>query len=269
MPQQPKKLTPSRGPLDLFGAEVRHHRERAGLSLRALADLIPYAASTIGEIERGEAGCDLVFAEHCDQILNTDGALARLHEGLFDGRAAAFPDYFAGWPDRESEAETLRSYQMGVIDGLLQTRDYAGALLRGDEKAIQSRMNRQDILTRPNPPRLMVVMPEVVLWNKVGTAELMYEQLMHLADVISPMVSVQIIPNGAPHLGHLGSFVVARLSGGCQVAYREAEPHGSIVEARDEIDALHEKFSDLATYALPVDMSGALIRETAESKWKT
>ncbi|WP_067482689.1 helix-turn-helix domain-containing protein [Actinomadura hibisca] len=269
MAQAPKKLDPSRGPRELFGSEARFYREREGLSLRALAEMIPFSASTISEIERGDTGCDLSFAEYADDALNTGGALVRLHSALFDGRSAAFPSYFMGWPEREGEAEVLRSYQTMLVDGLLQTPAYAEVLLYGDAKKVEARMARQEILRRESPPRLVYLLPETVLWHRVGTAPIMHEQLLRLADAISPRVSIQIIPDGAPHSGHAGSFTLARFPGGGYAAYCEGEPHGKIVEGSSEIERLHEKFLDLGTYALSADQSEALIRETAENKWKT
>lgn len=270
MPQRPKRLTPSRGPLDLFGSEVRRYRTLAGLSLAQLAELIPYAPSTIGDVERGSSGCDRGFAEECDRVLDTRDALAHLHDGLFDGRSAAFPEYFAEWPEHESRAEVLRSYQTMLVYGLLQTPAYADVLLYGDETKVRGRLDRQAILTRkePVPPRVVYLMPETVLWHRVGTAEIMREQLFHLADAISPLVSVQIIPDGAPHPGHAGSFSIARLPGGELIGYSDAEPQGRIVDGRSEIEQLNERFMDLSTYALPADQSATLIRQTAEERWK-
>ncbi|WP_067478337.1 helix-turn-helix domain-containing protein [Actinomadura hibisca] len=267
MPQVPKRLEPSRGPRELFGSEARHHRERAGLSLRALAEKIPYAASTISEIERGDAGCDRVFAEVADEALDTGGALARLHDGLFDGRSAAFPKHFAQWPDFEDEAELLCSYQPMIMAGLLQTPDYAAALLN-DPEAVQGRVERQRVLVRPNAPRLIAIMPEVVLWNQIGDAKTMHGQLLYLADGVPPNVSVQIIPNGEPHRAHLGAFVLARLPRGVRVAYADGEPRGKIMDGRADLDALHERFSDIATHTLPATMSATLIRRTADERWK-
>lgn len=271
MPQRPKRLTPSRGPLDLFGSEVRRYRTLADMSLAQLAAVIPYAPSTIGEIERGESACDRGFAEDCDRVLDTRDALAHLHDGLFDGRSAVFPEYFAGWPEYESQAEVLRSYQTLLVDGLLQTASYAEVLLYGDQAKIKGRLERQAILTRdvPSPPRLVCLLPETVLWHRVGTAAIMREQLLHLADAISPRLSVQIIPDGAPHAGHAGSFSLARLPGGEVTAYCEGEPHGRIIDGRSVIERLNERFMDLSTYALSADQSKALIRQTAEERWKT
>ncbi|WP_165966457.1 Scr1 family TA system antitoxin-like transcriptional regulator [Actinomadura sp. 7K507] len=270
MPQPPKRLTPSRGPLDLFGSEVRRYRQMTGLSLAQLADQIPFAASTIGDIERGESGCDRVFAEECDRVLDTRDALAHLHDGLFDGRSAAFPEFFAGWPDYETQAETLRAYQPLVVDGLLQTPGYAEVLLYGDEQAVQGRMDRQVVLTRnePSPPRLIYLLPERVLRSRVGTAEVMYEQLHRLADAVSPRLSVQVIPDGAPHPGNSGAFVLATLPGDSRIAYTSSEPRGRILDGRSDLERLHERFADIATYALPAELSAVLIREIADELWK-
>lgn len=270
MPQRPKRLTPSRGPLDLFGSEVRRYRQLAELSLAQLADKIPFAASTIGEIERGESSCDRVFAEECDRVLDTRDALSHLHDGLFDGRSAAFPDHFAKWPDHESQAETLRTYQPLVVYGLLQTPSYAEALLYGDQQAIQGRMDRQAILIRdePAPPRLIYLLPERVLRSRVGTGEVMYEQLHRLADAVSPRLSVQVIPDGAPHPGNSGAFVIATLPGNSRAAYTVSEPYGRILDGPSDIERLHERFTDISTYALPAEMSAVLIREIADEVWK-
>ena len=271
MPQRPKRLTPSRGPLDLFGSEVRRYRRLAELSLAQLSDSIPFAASTIGEVERGESSCDRVFAEECDRVLDTRDALAHLHDGLFDGHSAAFPDHFVRWPEHEAQALTLRSYQPLVIDGLFQTPAYADVLLYGNEMDVRARLERQAVLSReePPPPRIVYLMPETVLWHRVGTPQIMYEQLHHLADTISPSRSIQVLPDGSPHSGHLGPFVIARLPGEVVVAYCEGEPRGRIVDGRADIEQLHERFTDLGTYALPAEMSAVLIRQTAEERWKT
>ncbi|MFG2088721.1 MULTISPECIES: Scr1 family TA system antitoxin-like transcriptional regulator [unclassified Spirillospora] len=270
MPQRPKRLTPSRGPLDLFGSEVRRYRQLAGFSLAQVADQIPYAASTIGEIERGESSCDRVFAEQCDQVLDTREALAHLHDGLFDGRTAVFPEHFARWPEYEAKAETLRSYQPLVIHGLLQTPSYAEVLLYGDQQAVQGRIDRQAILVRdePPPPRLIYILPERVLRSRVGTAEVMYEQLHRLADAVSPRLSVQVIPDGAPHPGNSGAFIIATLPGSLRAAYTVSEPHGRILDGLSDIERLDERFADISTYALPAELSAVLIREIAEEVWK-
>ncbi len=270
MPQPPKRLTPSRGPMDLFGSEVRRYRQLAGLSLAQLADQIPFAASTIGDIELGKSTCDRVFAVECDRLLDTREALAHLHDGPFDGRSARFPAWFEDWPEYEGQAETLRAYEPLVVYGLLQTPSYADVLLYGDQAAVQSRVDRQAVLTRdtPPPPRLIYLLPERVLRSRVGTTQVMYEQLHRLADAVSPRLSVQVIPDGAPHPGNSGAFVLATLPDESRRAYTSAEPCGRVLDGPSEVERLHERFADIATYALPAELSAGLIREIAEEVWK-
>jgi hypothetical protein len=67
----------------------------------------------------------------------------------------------------------------------------------------------------------------------------------------------------------MGSFTIARLPSGDLVAYCEGEPHGRIEDGRSVIERLNERFMDLSTYALSADQSAALIRQTAEERWKS
>ncbi|MFI6518529.1 helix-turn-helix domain-containing protein [Spirillospora sp. NPDC050679] len=270
MPQPEKRLTPSNGALDLFGAELRRYRQRAGMSIAQLADVIPYSASFIGAVERAESGCERKFAEMCDAALETMDALANLHDGLFDGRQSAFPEWFREWAEIESLAVSLKTYQPYVVYGLLQTPQYADVLLYGDTAKVTARIERQAVLTRedPRPPRLIAVMPEHVLWNDIGGADVMGPQLQKLSDAVSPLTSVQVVRNGARHPGNLGAFILATLPDGSEVAYLETALRGMILTERADITPLKDQFDAICTQALPVGMSVDLIQSTNE-RWKT
>ncbi|TYK47039.1 helix-turn-helix domain-containing protein [Actinomadura decatromicini] len=269
MPQPPKLLTPSNSPLDLFGSEVRRYRVLANYSIKQLAAKIPYSPSFIGVVERAESHCERAFAEHCDAVLDTKEALSHLHDGLFGNKRDAFPEWFRKWPGVEEEADTLQVYEPTVVYGLLQKEEYASALLFGDHEAIDARLARQAILTRtdPKPPRLVYVLPEVVLWYDVGGADVMRAQLQYLAEVSTPRLSVQVIPNGQPHPGNQGAFVLATLSDGSEIALAETAARGIMMEAREDISRLKDRFAAICTQALPVSMSGDLINRTIEEKW--
>jgi hypothetical protein len=107
MPRPPKVLDPGSSGLALFGSTLRLYREAGGDPLSGLAQKIPYAASTIGEAERGESRCDRGLAEHADQAYNTGGALAHLWDFLVKPRV--YPKWF-DWPLYEEKATTLRTY---------------------------------------------------------------------------------------------------------------------------------------------------------------
>ncbi|MGI5167002.1 helix-turn-helix domain-containing protein [Spirillospora sp. CA-253888] len=270
MPQPPKQLNPGNGALDLFGSEVRRYRQLAGMSIAQLADRIPYSASFIGAVERAESGCERLFAEYCDRVLETKDALTNLHDGLFKGRGSAFPDWFQEWTPVEEGAVTLKSYEPTIVYGLLQTPDYANALLFGDERKVAARMERQAVLTRadPHPPRVIALIPEHVLWHEVGGPEVMYAQLEKLATPVSSRVSVQVVRNGQPHPGNSGAFVLARLSDGREIAYVETAARGMVLHEAADLARMKDDFDGICTQALPVGMSAELIRSTNE-RWKT
>lgn len=271
MPQPPKRLTPSNSPLDLFGSEVRRYRVLANYSIRQLADKIPYSPSFIGAVERAESHCERDFAEYCDEALDTKQALAHLHDGLFGDKRDGFPEWFRKWPRVEEEAGTLKVYEPIVIYGLLQTEDYASTLLFGDREAIDARLARQAILTRtsPTPPRLIYLLPETVLWNDVGGPEVMRAQLQRLGEAVGPRLSVQIIPNGARHPGNHGTFTLATMPNGEEIAYVETAARGIIMDTREDKSNLKDHFDAIWTQALPAALSVDLIARTIEEKWKT
>ncbi|TDC55564.1 XRE family transcriptional regulator [Actinomadura sp. KC345] len=269
MPQPPKRLTPSNSALDLFGSEVRRYRVLANHSIKQLADKIPYSASFIGAVERAESHCERTFAEHCDTVLDTKEALAHLHDGLFGDKKDGFPEWFRKWPGVEEEAETLKVYSPIVVHGLFQTMDYANTLLFDDSQAVESRMARQTILSRTNPPppRLVYILPESVLWYDVGGPGVMRPQLNSLVEANSARVSVQIVPSGARHPGNEGEFMIATLPSGEEVAYVETGARGIMMDARKDISTLRDRFDAISTQALPTALSVDLINRTIEEKW--
>ncbi|GAA1794932.1 DUF5753 domain-containing protein [Actinomadura chokoriensis] len=270
MPQPPKRLTPSNSALDLFGSEVRRYRVLANYSIKQLADKIPYSPSFIGAVERAECHCERNFAEHCDASLDTKQALAHLHDGLFGDKKDGFPEWFRKWPGVEEETRSLKVYEPQVVYGLLQTEEYASTLLFGDREAIDARMARQAILTRtaPPPPRLIYLLPETVLWNDVGGPQVMRAQLQRLAGAVGPRLSVQVVPNGATHPSN-GTFTLATLPSGEEIAYVATAARGIMMEAREDICRLKERFDAIWTQALRANLSVELINRTIEEKWSS
>lgn len=174
-------------------------------------------------------------------------------------------------PTSTKDAGTLKVYEPQVIYGLLQTEEYASTLLFGDREAIDARMARQAILTRTNPapPRLVYLLPEIALWYDVGGSHVMQAQLQRLAEAVGPRLSVQIIPNGATHPGNQGTFTLASTQSGEEIAYVETAARGIMMDRREDMSKLKDKFDAMWTQALPVSLSVDLIYRTIEEKWKT
>lgn len=122
---QQRELDPSASVPSFFGAELRRYRKAAGLTQDELGKLINYTGSLMGQVETALRRPVLAFAEICDRVLDTGGFFARLWPLL-----RLYPpqcDYLA---ELEVVAVSIRSLEPLCIPGLLQTPEYARALLR-------------------------------------------------------------------------------------------------------------------------------------------
>src|SRR5690348_5192759 len=222
--------------LALFAAELQAARARAGMSRDELAARINYSPSLVGMVESMRRVPRLDFAQRCDEALATTGTFARLHEHL---RTAPFPSWFRPFAQHEAEATALRTFELVLVPGLLQTGEYARALLStkvgaSDEEAeqlVSARMERQAILDRDDPPLLWVVLDEGVLRRAIGNSKLMRAQVERLVEMAGrPNVVIQVIPGevGA-HEGVNGSFVIADFAGAPSIVYLETALTGLVV----------------------------------------
>lgn len=252
-------------PQAIWGRELRHYRKAAGLTQGQLAERIHFSESLISGVETGQLPASPEFAQTCDEILNTGGALRRLLDWR---KGQALPSWFGKWRDKEQDAITLRVYEPMVIPGLLQTEPYAHALL-GDDGATTARLERQDILTRedPPPPTLRCVIDELVLHRLVGSPEIVRDQLEHLISMVSAQVSVQVVPRGCVRTGILAGFAIATMEGGVEVAYLDTAIRGLTTSDREDVAAAVTQFEAIRIEALPLSMSIDLIKRTAEERW--
>ncbi|MCO6007623.1 helix-turn-helix transcriptional regulator [Actinoallomurus purpureus] len=254
------------GTLKVFGSVVRGYRCATGLSQDQLGEKIPICGSHIGKIERGETRCDRSIAVKLDELFDTKGALPSLWDELV--LDAAFPVWF-DWPKVETDADFLKSYQCLVVDGLLQTEEYASALLGGDKAATAARLGRQALLSRddPPPPRLSVLLAESVLRNEVGDRDVMRGQLEHLLALSFSRVSLQIVPGPLHPADTAGAFGLATLPDRSEVAYVATAMRGITTSESDDIRLLSEAYDEIRSRALPVEMSRDLIRRILEEQW--
>ncbi|WP_329084151.1 MULTISPECIES: helix-turn-helix domain-containing protein [unclassified Streptosporangium] len=253
-------------PQAIWGRELRHYRKAAGLTQGQLAEKIHFSESLISGVETGQLPASPEFAETCDTILGTGSALSRLLDWR---KGQVFPAWFGKWPDKEQAATVLRTYEPILIPGLLQTSDYAFEVLYGDEAAVQARLARQEVFKRedPAPPLLRCVIDEAVLHRLIGTPKTMREQLEHLASIITPRFSVQVVPLGGMRAGLEAGFVIATLEGGSEIAYFDTAVRGLVTSDQEDVATAVEKFEAIRIEALPLRMSIDLIRRTAEEKW--
>jgi DNA-binding XRE family transcriptional regulator len=262
-----------------LGEALRTARMAAGYTSQdALARELGFDRTTINKAETGARISEEVAVEIA-------GKFPELANGLYVQLCAVARKSngkFAGWFEKdwlpiEREATSLRWWEPIIVPGLLQTADYARALSQAWEPAssaddldqlVNGRLERQAILDRESPPHLRVVLAESVLHNLVGSSKIMYEQLVHLADMsCRPAVIVQVLPAeiGA-HGGMLGAFTLAQPSG---TVYLETAVEAQITGDETFRERAALLFDRLAADALSRTQSRDFIHKVAEHEWNT
>jgi transcriptional regulator with XRE-family HTH domain len=261
---------PPRSVSTWFAAEVRRYREKAGWSQAELANRLFCSEQKVGHLETGyRTPADIDICVALDKVFGLD----RHFEGMYPLiKREQLPDMLWRFIEAESEAGDIKVYETQVIPGLLQTESYArevfkaGFAQRSVDERVATRLDRQRILSRKNPPRLWVVIDEPALRRAVGGAEVMNEQYAHLlAMVDQDHVKIQVIPGQtAAHAGLQGSFHLFTLQDGSNVAWSEAPGVGWFFDQPDAVAKLAVQYDLIRTSALPVEASLDLIGRLLE-----
>ena len=192
-------------PARYFGRQVRRARRAAGWTLAEFGQRIGYDPGQISRIENGKRPPTELFAQMCDRAFpDRDGWFTEFYAESCTWIAT--PPWFRSWVEHEQGAATLRIWQLGVLSGLLQTADYARAILTVNPGVTQdevgarlaARLERQAILARDEPPTAWFLVDEAALRRHIGPPEVMAAQLAHLAGVARlPNVTIQVVPAAA------------------------------------------------------------------------
>lgn len=270
----------ARTPRQVFGAMLRYHRERAGLSRPDLARQVSKSVSLIQAIELGQRAATAEVTADLEQALSAHGALTRLRDEIGDGLGyQPYPAWFQDWLVSEREAEKLRWFEPMLVPGLLQTEDYARAIFRTrfgvtDEEVdeqVAARLKRQEVLARPDPVSLWAIVDESALRRAIGGPRVMREQVAYLVDASErPHLSIQVIATdvGAHRGLWAGGFAVADFEEAPPVGYQETASQGQLVDQREDVRTLDDCWDTLVREALPWAASRALLEEVAKS-WTT
>ncbi|WP_344461955.1 Scr1 family TA system antitoxin-like transcriptional regulator [Kitasatospora kazusensis] len=246
-------------------------REAAGLSQGELAALIPCHRTQVTRVEAATRVPSAEFVKACERVLGTGGRLYGMWERVDWYRKVEHPDWFRRYAKLESEADTIRTYQVSLVHGLLQTESYARALIAravGEDKPVlieervAARMSRQQRLFSDDAPTLIAVLDESAIRRMVGGPEVMHEQLCHLLVMgRRPNVVIQIAPLS---LGERVPFDTAMIlvasPDGTQRIYSESLDHGHFVEAPNVVRDCERAYDRLRADALPARESAHLIR---------
>ncbi|MFB8312395.1 Scr1 family TA system antitoxin-like transcriptional regulator [Streptomyces sp. NPDC055961] len=266
-----RNLDPSASPLDYYGSELRRLREEAGLNQPQLGKILFCTASLIGQIETAKKVPTREFSERLDAALMTSGSFSRL-VGLV--LRSQLPTCFQAYAEMEARATYLSTYQAQLVYGLLQTEEYARAVLGVEnpgrlDEMVAARMDRQRILGREHPPVLCVVLDEAVLHRQIGSAEVMRNQLAHLLGFRDhPWVQVQILPfEVGQHPGLLGSFTLLRFDEDPDIFYTESYDSGHMTAHSQVIRERSVSYARLQASALSREDSAALIERVTRERY--
>lgn len=262
-----------------LGAELRRLREESGLTIERVAKSLECSDSKISRIENGQVGASPRDVRDMLGLYEVD---AQQRDALIEiAREARQKGWWHAYRDvpvvpasigLEEGATALRMYAALLVPGLLQTRDYAIAVLRAlqpslaaeqFERWVDLRLRRQSLLDRVGAPTLWTILDEAVLRRPVGGAEVMRDQLRRLVeDSERPNVTLQVLPFAAgEHAGMDGGFTIfgfAR-SADSDVVHLDNSSGDLYLEDPEEIRRYNEVFDQLKTAALRPDDSLALV----------
>ncbi|MEV6011826.1 helix-turn-helix transcriptional regulator [Streptomyces sp. NPDC051976] len=255
----------------MFGSVVRSLREARGLSTDEVAAHAGYSRSLTVKIERGERMPPPLFVDKAEDLFGSGEVLAKAAAHLDRGN---FPSWFEPYAELEKSAISLYTYDTLLINGLLQTEEYARAvftayrpMLDSDEveRRVQARMARQELLNRTPAAQLGFILEEWVVHRLMGEPDLRRRQAARLLEVGAQRnVTIQVMPMSfKAHAGVDGPMTVLETPSRELLAYLEVQGRGLLVDERDEVSVLNQRYAMIRSQALNVGDSARLIEQMA------
>ena len=223
-----------------LGKQLRGLREQAGLTTEDVANHVDCSASTISRIEGGKVGVrrgallQLLELYRVIDEAHRETLLALAKQGKQRGWFARYGDLpatYSRFIGLESAALEMRDYESLVVPGLLQTEDYARALVLADpsvdheavETRVRVRMERQSLLTSSEPLSFFTILDESVIRRQIGGPDVMRAQCKRLVEMSDLRnVTIQILPfSGGAYAGMAGSFAILEFRDTPSVVYVE------------------------------------------------
>jgi transcriptional regulator with XRE-family HTH domain len=267
-------------------AEIKRLREVAGMSQEAVAEQLDWHPTKLMRIETGRTSPhpnDIRLMMEVFGITDREQvqALVKLAR---DARQRGWwysyrdvllnrYDFFIGL---ESEASSIRNFELAMVPGLLQTEDYARALISGGpmeygpeevERRVEVRMTRQQVLSAEDSPQLWAILDEAVIHRVVGGPDVMGAQLQRLIETGERgRTTIQVVPYGAgPHPGLAGSFVVLGFQQASEpdVVYLETVGGNVYVDRPEEVQIFATAFDHLRAAALSPSDTRAMLHAAA------
>ena len=243
----------------LFGRLLKGLREEQGILQRQVGDALGYSESTIRHVEAGRRTPPDDLGQLADRYFRVPGRLLARAAG--EARSDTTP--FGELKEHEQRASRIRIWENRLIPGLLQTPDYARAVLGADD-LVTERLDRQKILHTDHAPTLRAVIDESVLYRQVGTREIMRTQLHHLTNTDNPW-DIHVLPiSKGVHGVTGGPLTLLEFDGDAPVAFTDSLRNSSVVDLPADVAELHHAYESVLGLALSPDASAEMIRSKAD-----
>ncbi len=265
-----------------LGDGLRQAMEQAGLNGKQAARLLSWSPSFVSLLLSGKRGASEVdiaaFLGMCrvkgperDRLL----ALCREQDnpGWLQQHGSRLPKQLMTLIDHENKAVAISDFQPMVVPGLLQTGEYAGALIRETGNApagevddrVAARLARQSLFSRERPAQFTFYMHEFALRLPVGGSAVMCEQLHHLLRMSRrSYLTLRVVPAAlGGHAGIAGQFMLMEFAEFKPVVYLDSETACLFLEKPEEIAAYQRILGVLAETALGEGQSRELITALA------
>ncbi|PKW08551.1 Helix-turn-helix domain-containing protein [Streptomyces sp. 1222.5] len=267
----------------LLGSQLRRLREARGITREAAGYSIRASESKISRMELGRVSFktrdveDLLTLYGITDEAERESLLSLAREanvaGWWHSYTDVLPTWFPTYVGLEGAASLLRAYEVQFVHGLLQTEEYARAVVRRGmkgasaadvERRVALRLERQKYLLSDNAPEFHIVLDEAALRRPYGDREVMRGQLQHLIDLSErPNVRLQVMPFGfGGHSGESGAFTIlsfpdADLS---DVVYVEQLTSALYLDKREDVAQYEQALKELQQDSPGPDESRDLLR---------
>ncbi|MFF4172908.1 helix-turn-helix domain-containing protein [Streptomyces sp. NPDC001744] len=276
----------------VLGKRLQDLRERAGMKREEAAKILRVAPATVRRMETAEVALkipyvQLLLKEYGITDSEAEGFVALAEEANLPGWWQRYHDVLPGWfsmyVSLEGAASLIRAYEPQFVPGLLQTAEYARAILRGGavggggdtagdegtERHVALRMERQSLLTREDAPKFWVIMDETVFRRPVGDGpDVMRGQIDRLLEAAEmPNVTLQIAEFASGHHpGTYGPFVLFRFAVPelPDMVYSEYLTGAVYLDARPEVASHLEVMDRMAAQAATAQRTKEILRNLRE-----
>lgn len=254
------------------GGQIKLWREGAGVSRQSLADEANYDYEYVKSMENGRRRPTLRLLQAADQLCGARGKLLAGHEFL---KPEPFPERTQEYVQVEAEAIAIQWYEVALIPGLLQTKEYARELIGNScppvdeetvEERVAARMKRQEKLTSKPPALFSFVLYEACLRAMVGDRQVMRRQLEHLLEIGELRnVAIQVLPfSRVAYPALSGPIVLVETNEHERYAFVDGQETGALYGDGDKLSSLTQRHGMIRMQALSVEESVRFIRKVAD-----